>query len=208
MRYKLAIFDFDGTLADSFPWFLGAVNRAADRYRFRRVEEADAEMLRGHDARRVIRHVGMPMWKAPFVARFMRAQMAREIHGISLFAGVDRLLEELPRRGVRVAIVSSNSEPNIRRVLGERHAGLVGHYGCGASLFGKRRKLRAALAAAGVRPEEAISIGDEIRDLVASRAERIPFGAVAWGYTRPESLAALAPDEVFSRVEEILERVT
>jgi phosphoglycolate phosphatase len=30
MLYKLAIFDFDGTLADSFPWFLGMVNGLAD----------------------------------------------------------------------------------------------------------------------------------------------------------------------------------
>lgn len=30
MRYRLAIFDFDGTLADSFSWFLGVVNRLAD----------------------------------------------------------------------------------------------------------------------------------------------------------------------------------
>jgi hypothetical protein len=37
MRYKLAIFDFDGTLADSFGWFAGAIDQAADRYRFKRL---------------------------------------------------------------------------------------------------------------------------------------------------------------------------
>ena len=34
MTYRLAIFDFDGTLADSFPWFLGVVNRLADEHGF------------------------------------------------------------------------------------------------------------------------------------------------------------------------------
>lgn len=29
MRYRLAIFDFDGTLADSFPWFATVVNDVA-----------------------------------------------------------------------------------------------------------------------------------------------------------------------------------
>jgi phosphoglycolate phosphatase-like HAD superfamily hydrolase len=38
-RYKLAIFDFDGTLADSFPWFIGAVNDAAARFGFRGVAD-------------------------------------------------------------------------------------------------------------------------------------------------------------------------
>ena len=37
--YKLAIFDFDGTLADSFAWFLSVINEVADRYGFRRIEE-------------------------------------------------------------------------------------------------------------------------------------------------------------------------
>ncbi len=161
----------------------------------------------GHHAREVIRHVGMPMWKAPLVTRFMRERMARDIGAIPLFAGVDVLLEGLAERGVGIAIVTSNSEANVRRVLGPRHAGLVRHYGCGASLFGKRPKLRKVLAASGVRPGEALCIGDEIRDLHAARAERMPFGAVSWGFTTLESLLAHSPEEVFTRVEEILERV-
>jgi mRNA-degrading endonuclease RelE of RelBE toxin-antitoxin system len=38
VRYKLAIFDFDGTLADTFPWFLRAVTRlqgVSDEWRLR-----------------------------------------------------------------------------------------------------------------------------------------------------------------------------
>ena len=207
MPYRLAIFDFDGTLADSFPWFLQVVNLAADRYRFRRITPADAELLRGHEARQVMRHVGMPVWKAPLVARFMREAMARDIGAIPLFAGVDRLLEGLAERGVKLAIVTSNSEANVRRVLGSRHAALIHHYACGASLYGKRPLLRRVLGASGVRPDQALAIGDEIRDLRAAHAERIPFGAVSWGFTRVESLAAHAPREVFTRVEEILEKV-
>ena len=43
MKYKLAIFDFDGTLADSFPWFLGIINDVADKYRFRQIEDYEVE---------------------------------------------------------------------------------------------------------------------------------------------------------------------
>jgi hypothetical protein len=46
-KHKLAIFDFDGTLSDSFPWFLRVVNSIADKHRFRRIEADDVEMLRG-----------------------------------------------------------------------------------------------------------------------------------------------------------------
>jgi len=206
-KYRLAIFDFDGTLADSFPWFLRVVNQAADRYRFRRIVEDETETLRGCDARTIVRHLGIPAWKLPLVARYMRRRMAGEIGEIALFEGVDAMLRELSGRGVALAVVSSNSEGNVRRVLGPAVAALVGHYGCGSSIFGKRAELRRVLRDAGVRPAEAICIGDEIRDLEAAGAEGIPFGAVAWGYTRVEALAARSPRELFARVDEIPERV-
>lgn len=207
MRYRLLIFDFDGTLADSYSWFLGVVNEAADRYGFLRIDDANREMLRGQEARAIIRHLRLPAWKAPLVAGFMRRRMGIDAGSIPLYEGTEQLLHELSRRGVGLAIVSSNSEANIRRILGPRLSALVQHWGCGGSLFGKPRLLRRVLRAAGVRPGEALCIGDEIRDLRAAHQVGIPFGAVAWGFTRIEALKAHQPREVFSRVDEILKKV-
>ena len=47
--YGLVVFDFDGTLADSFPWFCGVLNEVAARYRFRQVGTEEIETLRGMD---------------------------------------------------------------------------------------------------------------------------------------------------------------
>ncbi len=207
MRYRLALFDFDGTLADSFPWFLGVVNRLADEHGFRRMEAHEVEALRGQAARKVMAHLGLPAWKLPRVAHGMREHMARDIRQIRLFPGVDRLLEDLAGRGVVLAVVTSNSIGNVRQVLGPENAARIGHYACGASIFGKRPKLRAVLRASGVPAGEAIAIGDEIRDLEAARAEGIAFGAVAWGYAHLEALRAHAPEEVFESVEEIAGRL-
>jgi phosphoglycolate phosphatase len=207
VKYRLAIFDFDGTLADSFPWFIGAVNHAADRYRFRRIEDHELDTLRGYDTRKLIRHLRMPRWKMPLVTRHMRGRMAHDIEQIELFPGVDGMLERLADQGVAIAIVTSNSVGNVRRVLGPRNAGLVQYYGCGASILGKRPKLRNVLRSSGIPPSAAISIGDEIRDMQAAHAEGIAFGAVSWGFAHPESLRAHGPEEVFGSVEEIAEKL-
>ncbi|HEU4559758.1 MAG TPA: HAD hydrolase-like protein [Longimicrobium sp.] len=207
MSYKLAIFDFDGTLADSIDWFIGVINQVAERHGFRRIEPHEIESLRGYEARQMIQHLNVPMWKMPLVARDMRARMTREIGGIALFPGVDAMLQRLAERGVQLAVVTSNSAENVRRVLGPRNAALIRHSGCGAAVLGKGPKLRKAVRAAGVSPAEAISIGDEIRDLRASRAEGIPFGAVTWGFTRGDALRALQPDLVFETMEEIADIV-
>lgn len=208
MRYELAIFDFDGTLADSFAWFMGAVNECADRFGFQRIQEHELETLRGYEARRIIQHLRAPMWKMPFIARHMRSRMSAEIGGIALFPGVDEMLHALAAAGIRIAIVTSNSAENVRRVLGPRNAALVHHLECGVSLLGKAPRLRKALRATGVPAPRALSIGDEIRDLHASRAAEIAFGAVGWGFTTIDALRAQAPDLVFERVEEIAERLS
>ena len=207
MKYRLAIFDFDGTLSDSFAWFAGAMNVAADRFRFRRVEADELDQLRGLHAREMIAHLRVPAWKVPLIARHMRARMAADPGAIALFPGAEEMLERLAAGGVATAIVTSNSEANVRRVLGPRAAALVRHFGCGASLFGKRPLLRRVLRAAGVPASSAISIGDELRDLHASRAEGIAFGAVEWGFTRPKTLRAHAPEEMFATMDEIADTV-
>ena len=56
---------------------------------------------------------------------------------------------------------------------------------------------------AGVRPAQAISIGDEVRDIEAARTAGIACGAVTWGYAAAEALRALGPDRVFERMEDV-----
>ncbi len=70
----LGIFDVDGTLADSFPWFVEVSNALADRYRFKRMTEHEAATLRGLSARQMIEYLGVPRWKLPLIARHARVQ--------------------------------------------------------------------------------------------------------------------------------------
>jgi phosphoglycolate phosphatase len=80
MRYQLIIFDFDGTLADSFAWLAGTINQVADKYKFKRVPADEVESLRGRPAAAIIKQLGVPFWKVPFIANHLRALMARDIH--------------------------------------------------------------------------------------------------------------------------------
>jgi phosphoglycolate phosphatase len=207
VKYQLAIFDFDGTLADTLPWFFSAVNRMADKHGFKRIEAGEVDMLRGYSARQVVAHLGVPAWKLPRIGIDMRRLMAEDIASIRPFNGIGAMLQGLSGRGVALAVVTSNGYDNVRHVLGVECAALIRYYECGTSLFRKRGKLRSVLKESGVRPGEAIFIGDEIRDLEAAMAEGIPFGAVAWGYTHAETLAAYAPAEVFADVAEVVEKV-
>lgn len=207
MKYKLVIFDFDGTLADSFPWFVQMVNSVARKYHFREVPPEDVEGLRSLSALQLVRYLGIPLWKMPMIANHVRQRMMVDREGISRFEGVDQLLAQLHAAGVILALVTSNSYANVRHVLGEENLALMRYVECDVSMFGKRARYRKVLKQSGVRPSKAISIGDEIRDIEASQQEHIPFGAVAWGYTHIDALKAHAPTEVFAQVDDILKQI-
>lgn len=202
MRYRLAIFDFDGTLADSFPWVISAMDDVADRFKFRRVREGELEELRHCDAREVMRRMGISRWKLPMIARYVRTRMAADVDQIKLFPGAAEMIEELARAGVKLAVVSANGEQTIRTVLGP-HAARFEAYAGGVSLFGKRGKLLRMTRLTGIPASQTMVIGDEIRDLNATRKARMAFGAVSWGITRPEAMVSAGADVVFARMADI-----
>jgi phosphoglycolate phosphatase len=203
MKYKLAIFDFDGTLADSFPFFSQVFNQLARRHGFKEMDPALAPAFRGYDARQIMSHVGLPSWKLPVVARDFIALMRENVTAIKPFEGVGEVLSHLTRSGVSLAVVSSNSYDNVSAVLGPESTRLIGHFECGMSIFGKPKRIAKVLGKAAMRSDEAIYIGDQMTDLEASRKAGIAFGAVSWGYGTIESLRALSPEEEFDRVADM-----
>jgi phosphoglycolate phosphatase len=198
MRYRLAIFDFDGTLADSFPFFLSVFNTIADRHGFKRIDVARADAYRGQGMREMMARVGLPAWKLPLAANSFRAMMREHAGTIPLFDGIPDALHSLAAAGVRLAVVSSNAEHNVRTILGPELAGLVGSFDCGMSVFGKTGHIRAVLRAQNVAPGEALYVGDQDVDVQAAHRAGVAFGAVHWGFATIESLRRHGCTEEFT----------
>ncbi|MDJ0815411.1 MAG: HAD hydrolase-like protein [Desulfobacterales bacterium] len=56
MKYELIVIDFDGTLADTYPWFASVINLVADKYQFKRIDDSKADTMRGYGALDIINH--------------------------------------------------------------------------------------------------------------------------------------------------------
>ena len=203
MSYRLAIFDFDGTLVDSLPWFQNVFAGVAREFGLRPVDSEERQRLRALHPREILARLGVPVWKVPRISRRFRQLKAVEAHRLPLFPGVEELLRDLAHRRVPRAIVSSDAEANVRLTLGPENAALIDLYACGASLFGKPRKLRHVLKHFAMPPAKALYVGDELRDAEAARAAGMAFGGVAWGYATREALLQQRPALLFSRMAEI-----
>jgi phosphoglycolate phosphatase len=203
MKYRLAIFDFDGTLADSFPFFLRVFNQLAKQYGFKGIDADWAATYRNYNARQIMELVGMPAWKLPFVAQSFISLMRQNAASISLFEHTDDMLLHLASKGVTLAIVSSNSYDNVSQILGPANTKLISQFECGMSIFGKAARIEKVLKKTDIPCREAIYIGDQVTDLEAARKERVAFGAVSWGYATIESLREHFPEEEFDSVSAI-----
>jgi phosphoglycolate phosphatase len=202
---NLAIFDFDGTIADSAAWFGNALNEVARHNGFREVSAEQREMLRSRSAREIFAYLQIPSWKLPSIVRQLRAIAARDVEQINIFPWVPEVFDALRSRGISIAIVSSNTKANIRRVLGTEVATMVEQFGTGAPLFGKAAKINAVIKRCASSPALTTSVGDEVRDIEAARALGISSLAVTWGYATAPALEAARPTRLVHAPAELLD---
>jgi phosphoglycolate phosphatase len=206
-RFELVIFDFDGTLADSFHWFAAELNDVARCWGFREVAPEHEWELRQMGADEIFRWLQVPRWKIPWIARDLRRRMAQDIERIRIFDGVAQMLQRLGSGDCRIALASSNAAANVEQVLGPELCACIEASECGVSLSGKPARLRRLRRRFGVEADETLYIGDEVRDIVAARRAGIAAGAVTWGYNSDAALIAQRPDLLFRRVEQISPRM-
>ena len=205
VKYSLAIFDSDGTLANTLPWMRVAYNEAAGRYGLKQVTAESEEHIRDLHGKELLEALRIPLWKLPRIITDLRKRMTDIIDRFELFPGIEESLRALVEGGMRIAIVSSNSRENVERILGPVTSKLISYFDCGASLFGKASKIRRLFRKTGL--PNAIYIGDEVRDAEAARQAGVAFGAVSWGHHRMEILSKQQPDECFTSVADLPARL-
>lgn len=207
MRYRLVIFDSDGTLADTLPWMRSVFNELAREHGIRQVTPEEYETFRDLHGRDLLRRLEVPLWKLPVLVAAMRRRMAEHDGPLHPFPGMAEALRALRGAGLQLAVVSSNSRENVERVLGPELIPLFAHFDCGASLFGKTAKLRAMVRRLRIPAAGTIYIGDEVRDAEAAREAGLAFGAVTWGQQSKAALVAKNPALIFEGVRELPEKL-
>ena len=78
MKYDIAAFDFDGTLADTMPWFNSILNTVADKYGFRKIDASERDELRSREASEILKFLNIPLWKLPAIMSHVRREASTE----------------------------------------------------------------------------------------------------------------------------------
>lgn len=198
----LFIFDFDGTLADTFDLFVESYNNTAPRYRLPLVTPEIRDQLRGMPVAEVIRTLHVQFWKLPLVGLGVQRNMRHRRDTIKMFEGMAPLIKKLHRQGAAMGILSSNRVDTISMVMAA--AGLSDCFMFIRSERNHFRKDRGLRSVQRHFPDyELYYVGDQESDVRAARRAHIRSIAVPWGYNLAAAIAKSTPNHMATTMEEL-----
>jgi phosphoglycolate phosphatase len=209
----IIVFDLDGTLVDTAPDLIGALNFVLDREGLPPVPLHSARTMIGAGARRLIER-GLELEDRAagvadidrMTADFIDYYAAHIADGSRPFDGLEDALDELSGRGYRFAVCTNKLEWLSKRLLDQ--LGLSSRFSaiCGADTFGVSKPdpaiLQQTVARAGGQLSSAIMVGDAGPDVGVARRAGIPVVGVEFGYTEVP-MADLKPDRLINKMRDL-----
>jgi phosphoglycolate phosphatase len=210
---KTVVFDLDGTLVDTAPDLINALNFVLEREGMPAVPMHAARNMIGAGARKLIER-GLELEgrfaSLPELTRLTNDfidHYAAHIADFSRpFEGLESALDDLQTNGYRLAVCTNKLEW-LSKLLLDR-LGLSARFAaiCGADTFGISKPdpaiLRETVARAGGKLSSAIMVGDAGTDIGVARRAGIPVIGVGFGYT-DIPIADLKPDRLIGHMREL-----
>lgn len=185
------IFDFDGTIADSFDYVADFLAKEAG---INQLSSEQRQALRHKSMSGMVRYLNFPKRKLPSLYFKGRRVMSRQIKNIESFEGMSEVIRKLHAEGHELFIVTSNSLNNVHEFL--HHNQLHTYFlkvVASVSVFGKAGALRKLLKEQKLSIDDSLYIGDELRDIQAAESIKLKVIAVTWGFSNAQELKAASP---------------
>jgi phosphoglycolate phosphatase len=204
---KAIIFDFDGTLADSYEAIAASVNHVRAAHQLSPLPLAEVRAHVGRGPAHLLQHTvpgvdperDLELYKAhhPSVLR----------SGTRLLPGVAETIRELSRAGFLLAVCSNKLRPFTCALL--EYLGLASFF---RSVIGPEDAPRpkpapdmllATLERLAVRAEEALYVGDMTVDIETARAARVTVWSIPTGTDSRNALLSAKPDRLLTEFSEL-----
>lgn len=214
---RLVAFDLDGTLVDTAPDLVAALNVVLTSEGLPPVPFDSARKMIGSGARKMLERGLEQEGRSCTVAEMDRlterfiAHYADHIADESRpFEGVTAALDALAGQGFRLAVCTNKLEWLAKRLLDRLALSARFDAICGADTFGVSKPdpafLRQTARLAGGQIAATIMVGDAGTDVGVARRAGVPVIGVTFGYTEIP-IADLKPDRLISHMADLPEAV-
>ena len=188
---RAVLFDLDGTLLDTAPDMVGALNALRGEHGLAPLPYEEVRSAVSHGAARVVK-TGFPDAPADEAAalqrRFLEIYRGALSRGTRLFPGMEQVLDALARRRLKCGIITNKPAWLTEPLLDE--LGIRARFDCVVSgdTVAERKPhpmpMLHAAKLAEVSPDECVYVGDAERDVQAAHAAGMPALVANYGYLR------------------------
>jgi phosphoglycolate phosphatase len=210
---RTVVFDLDGTLVDTAPDLISALNVILSREGLPPVPLKLARTMIGAGARKLIERglelegrVTTPDDISRLTGDFIEYYAAHIAEASRPFEGLEAALDDLASRGYQFAVCTNKLEWLSKKLLDE--LGLTPRFAaiCGADTFGVSKPdpviLQQTVARAGGHIGSTVMVGDAGPDVGVSRRAGVPVIGVTFGYTEVP-IADLKPDRLIGHMRDL-----
>lgn len=190
---RTILFDFDGTLADTLDETIIVFNELCGEFGHKKINLKDKEVWRNKSSLKVVRDLGISIFKLSYFIKKAREKLGERIEKIKPAKNLRPVLVKLNKNNA-LAILSSNSEENIRKFLQVNRLDFFKHIFPNSSTFGKARFMKKIVRKLKLNGQELVYICDETRDVEAARKAGLKTIAVTWGFNSRQALEKARPD--------------
>jgi len=203
-RYILTmnlLFDFDGTLCDSFDSILGSLNPAL---KLTIKKELTKEEIQNEGLLALLKKYNIPLFTIPFLVILVRYRLKKTIPYLKPFPDIQLVLKELASNHT-LGIVTTNSVKNVKLFLNNNDLLPYFDFVYSSTNFAdKSARIRKALTIHDLKAHETYFIGDETRDINAAKLSNVKTIAVTWGIESEKLLKKTKPNLIISKPKELL----
>lgn len=201
------IFDFDGTIADTFTAVLPIMTRELQKFN-RRHRVYTLAQFRLMSYGEIIKYIPGAWWRGPSLIAKTKAVLFRDMSKVAPVEGMPYVLRALAAENYDLIIVTSNSIKNVKNFLhvyemDDIFATIVST----KSLFDKAARLLRTIKTLQLDKKDCVYLGDEIRDVAACREIGLKIIALTSGFNSREGLERWSPNFIATKPRQILEIV-
>ena len=199
-RYDAVLFDMDGTLLDTIDDLTDALNQAVAEFQFPPYDRQQVMRFIGSGSMQLIQRALPGVTDGEVLRRVLAAFKERynELQDAKTrpFPGILPMLTALDEAGLKLAIISNKSDPNVKQ-LAKDHFGSLLHIAVGSRdsvpIKPAPDMPMSAIRLLNVEPERTLYIGDSDVDYHTAQNTGMDCILVRWGYGNPEILDTLSP---------------
>jgi phosphoglycolate phosphatase len=201
------IFDFDGTLANSVDLMFELYNNYAPQFGYLPVERSEFSAIRRMGYTKAMRLKKIKARRLPKIIMTLSREMHSHIDRVRPYEGIVKVLHELKQSGFSIGVLTSNQAPLVEEFFQVHGFPEFDFVVSEKTIFGKDKALRKILKRFELRRDQVLYIGDEPRDVTASRKAGVMAIGVSWGLAGTEGFMNATPDYIVHTPKELLNTI-